>query len=94
MRIFFCSQAPNGPSQQQVIRAAMAAGETTAAQLDILEMHGTGTGLGDPIEVIILPHTHLPLLVQLFNKKTCDRAQEKATLPDIYWKQSTAMEGL
>ena len=60
MRILFCFQAPNGPSQQQVIRAAMAAGDTAAAQLDILEMHGTGTGLGDPIEVIILPHTHLP----------------------------------
>lgn len=48
-------QAPNGPSQQQVIRAAMAVDDTAAMEVDILEMHGTGTGLGDPIEVCMTP---------------------------------------
>ena len=44
-------QAPNGPSQQQVIRAALTKGELEAKDICVLEMHGTGTGLGDPIEV-------------------------------------------
>jgi 3-oxoacyl-(acyl-carrier-protein) synthase len=44
-------QAPNGPSQQQVIRAAMSAGNLAEPDVAILEMHGTGTSLGDPIEV-------------------------------------------
>ena len=44
-------QAPNGPSQQQVIRAAMTKGKVAARDVSVLEMHGTGTGLGDPIEV-------------------------------------------
>ena len=47
-------QAPNGPSQQQVIRSALTQGEIEARDVHVLEMHGTGTGLGDPIEVHIL----------------------------------------
>ena len=43
--------APNGPSQQAVLRAAMAWQEVAAAEVAVLEMHGTGTALGDPIEV-------------------------------------------
>lgn len=50
-------QAPNGPSQQQVIRAALAKGEVEAKDICVLEMHGTGTGLGDPIEVTSNPST-------------------------------------
>jgi acyl transferase domain-containing protein/NADPH:quinone reductase-like Zn-dependent oxidoreductase/NADP-dependent 3-hydroxy acid dehydrogenase YdfG/acyl carrier protein len=42
--------APNGPSQQRVIRAALANAGLTAADVDLLEGHGTGTTLGDPIE--------------------------------------------
>ena len=48
-------QAPNGPSQQQVIRSALTHGEIEAKDIHVLEMHGTGTGLGDPIEVHLLP---------------------------------------
>ncbi|WP_086845352.1 type I polyketide synthase [Amycolatopsis kentuckyensis] len=42
--------APNGPAQERVIRQALANAGLTAADVDALEAHGTGTTLGDPIE--------------------------------------------
>ena len=43
--------APNGPSQQRVINASLARGGLTPAVVSSLELHGTGTSLGDPIEI-------------------------------------------
>ncbi|MBW0013178.1 type I polyketide synthase [Mycobacterium sp.] len=50
--------APNGPSQQRVIRAALANAGLTAADVGLVEGHGTGTVLGDPIEVQALLATY------------------------------------
>ena len=43
--------APNGPAQQAVIRAALANAGVDPRAMTYLEAHGTGTVLGDPIEV-------------------------------------------
>ncbi|MFE5796134.1 SDR family NAD(P)-dependent oxidoreductase [Streptomyces sp. NPDC056503] len=42
--------APNGPAQQRVLRQALDRAGLTPADIDVLEAHGTGTTLGDPIE--------------------------------------------
>jgi len=38
--------APNGPAQQEVLRAALADGGLTPADITGLQLHGTGTALG------------------------------------------------
>ncbi|REH53970.1 malonyl CoA-acyl carrier protein transacylase [Kutzneria buriramensis] len=50
--------APNGPSQRRVIKAALAAAQVSADQVDMVEAHGTGTTLGDPIEAQALLATY------------------------------------
>ncbi|MFG2556026.1 SDR family NAD(P)-dependent oxidoreductase [Streptomyces sp. NPDC048581] len=50
--------APNGPSQQRVIRQALASARLTPADVDAVEAHGTGTRLGDPIEAQALLATY------------------------------------
>ncbi|WSZ55099.1 type I polyketide synthase [Streptomyces canus] len=50
--------APNGPSQQRVIRQALADAGLAASEVDVVEGHGTGTRLGDPIEAEALLATY------------------------------------
>ncbi|MFD0185777.1 beta-ketoacyl synthase N-terminal-like domain-containing protein, partial [Streptomyces sp. NPDC127133] len=50
--------APNGPSQERVIRQALVNAGLTAADVDAVEGHGTGTTLGDPIEAQALLATY------------------------------------
>ena len=42
--------APNGEAQRELIRLALADAGLRAADVDVVEGHGTGTALGDPIE--------------------------------------------
>lgn len=42
---------PNGPSQQAVIKRALVDAGVKPSQVQYIEAHGTGTSLGDPIEV-------------------------------------------
>jgi 3-oxoacyl-(acyl-carrier-protein) synthase/acyl carrier protein len=66
--------APNGPAQTALVRTAMAAGQgISPAQLGVISIHGTGTPLGDPIEIgalaQALPQGHSGVAV--ISNKSC-----------------------
>ncbi|WP_413160471.1 SDR family NAD(P)-dependent oxidoreductase [Capilliphycus salinus ALCB114379] len=46
--------APNGSAQEAVIRQALANAKVQPEDIQYVEVHGTGTSLGDPIEVLAL----------------------------------------
>ncbi|MFC4116906.1 type I polyketide synthase, partial [Nonomuraea zeae] len=50
--------APNGPSQQRVVREALSSAGLQPSDVDAVEAHGTGTTLGDPIEAQALLATY------------------------------------
>ncbi|WUI01419.1 SDR family NAD(P)-dependent oxidoreductase [Spirillospora sp. NBC_00431] len=49
---------PKGPSQERVIKAALANARLAVTDVDAVEAHGTGTTLGDPIEAQALLATY------------------------------------
>ncbi len=49
--------APNGPAQEAVIKAALQNASLLPGDVSYIETHGTGTALGDPIEVQALGAT-------------------------------------
>ncbi len=58
--------APRGPAQQAVIQQALSNAQLKPCDVSYIEAHGTGTTLGDPIE--------LSALQAVFNKsRSCDR---------------------
>ncbi|KAA1242927.1 non-ribosomal peptide synthetase/type I polyketide synthase [Aquimarina sp. RZ0] len=50
--------APNGLAQQAVIRKALSKANVTPSSITYVETHGTGTSLGDPIEVKALDQVY------------------------------------
>ncbi len=62
--------APSGPAQEELIKQALAQASLDPSAIDYVEVHGTGTELGDPIELKALggvfasakSHEH-PLLI-------------------------------
>jgi 3-oxoacyl-(acyl-carrier-protein) synthase len=49
--------APSGPAQQKVVQLALDDASTKPLEINAVEVHGTGTALGDPIEVGALKST-------------------------------------
>ncbi len=52
--------APNGAAQQKVLRQAWAHAGVTSADIGYLEAHGTGTPIGDPIELEAMAESIAP----------------------------------
>ena len=52
--------APNGFSQEAVIRSALEAAGVSPGEVSYVETHGTGTSLGDPVEVKALDAVYGP----------------------------------
>ncbi|MEU7752997.1 beta-ketoacyl synthase N-terminal-like domain-containing protein, partial [Micromonospora sp. NPDC049171] len=52
--------APSGAAQERVVLSALADAGVEGHHIDYVETHGTGTTLGDPIEIRALTHTLTP----------------------------------
>ncbi len=52
--------APNGPAQEQAMRLALAEANVAPHEIGFVETHGTGTKLGDPIELEAIKQVYRP----------------------------------
>jgi acyl transferase domain-containing protein len=52
---------PNGSSQEELLRQALKNARCLPDAIDYIELHGTGTAVGDPIEFSALLNPHIPL---------------------------------
>ena len=50
--------APNGAAQEDLLQRALASAGIAAADVDMIEMHGTGTRLGDAVEAAAVARVH------------------------------------
>ena len=81
--------APNGQAQQALLRAAFADGGVEPAALSCYEAHGTGTPLGDPIEVrslaaaVLAARAPSPPLCVGSLKANCGHAEPAAGLAGL-----------
>lgn len=62
---------PSCEAQVEVVRAALANAKTSPAEVDYVEGHGTGTKIGDPIELQALAEVHARLVDA--SPSTCTR---------------------
>ena len=78
--------APSGLAQQAVIKLALQAGSIQADDIHTLQMHGTGTSLGDPIEFGASIHVlkridiRLPLFLEAVNLLSATQSVLRASL--------------
>uniref|UniRef100_A0A7S1RXI7 Ketosynthase family 3 (KS3) domain-containing protein n=1 Tax=Alexandrium catenella TaxID=2925 RepID=A0A7S1RXI7_ALECA len=83
--------APHGPSQQECIRKSLREAAVPALLIQMQELHGTGTALGDPIEVGALRATMMTIdgvvrehpLVKTSSKSNCGHTEMNAGLAGI-----------
>lgn len=82
--------APNGQSQQAVLSDAWHSASQKIVDMQAVALHGTGTALGDPIEVGALMHCvspssrQAPLLMQA-NKASIGHGEAAAGISSLYY---------
>ncbi|KAK9841828.1 hypothetical protein WJX81_005875 [Elliptochloris bilobata] len=90
--------APNGPAQSALVRAALASAAASADNVACVSVHGTGTPLGDPIEVGALrqaldPAAGAPPLALVSSKACCGHTEGAAGLTGLLLTAAALREG-